>query len=136
MNYGAYPAQYSHSVTSAPVDLAIDNNASWMDAFQFGTPGDTTWNLDGMKFELDVQTNRYDDVPKLSLSTDNGRIITDDSAQRVIHFNVTPEDLQAGLAPGVYVYDLVMVDASNTRVPLMHGKLFVNQGVTYPPVGV
>ena len=82
---------------------------------------------------MDVQLNRYDAVPLLSLTTDNGRIIIDDSVQRVIHFNVAPEDIQAGLKPGAYVYDLVMVDASDTRVPLMHGALFVGQGVTYPP---
>ena len=125
----------AHSVTSARVDLRIDDNGTWQDAFQFGNPADATetWTLDGMKFELDVQLNRYDAVPLLSLSTDNGRIITDDAVQRVIHFNVTPDDLQAGLRPGAYVYDLVMVDASDTRVPLMHGSLFVSQGVTYPP---
>lgn len=126
----------AHSVTSARVDLQIDNNGTWMDAFQFGDPDDTTWSLDGMHFEVDVQLNRYDEVPLLSMSTENGRIIIDDSVQRVIHFDVTPADLQAALRPGIYVYDLVMVDASNVRTPLMHGYLKVGQGVTYPPSGV
>ena len=121
-----------HSVTSAHVDLRIDNNGTWMDAFQFGTPDDTSWTLVGQKFELDVQRNPYDLVPALHLDTDTNRIIIDDAVQRVIHFNVAPADLQANLTPGSYVYDLVMVDASNTRVPLMHGQLVVAQGVTYP----
>jgi hypothetical protein len=125
----------AHSITSARVDLRIDDNGTWMDAFQFGTPGDLSWTLDGQKFELDVQLNRYDAVPLLSLTTDNGRIIIDDAVQRVIHFNVTPEDIQAGLRPGCYVYDLVMVDASDTRVPLMHGSVSVVRGVTYPAGG-
>ena len=123
----------AHSVTSARVDLRIDNNGTWMDAFQFGEPDDTTWTLDGQTFELDVQLNPYDTVPLLSLTTGNGRILVDDLVQRVIHFNVDPEDLQSSLRPGKYVYDLVMVDGSNVRVPLMHGYLFVTQGVTYPP---
>jgi hypothetical protein len=123
----------AHSVTSARVDLRIDNNGTWMDAFQFGEPEDTTWTLEGQAFELDVQLNPYDTVPLLSLSTDNGRIIVDDVVQRVIHFNVTPAILQTNLRPGTYVYDLVMVDMSDVRVPLMHGCLIVTQGVTYPP---
>jgi hypothetical protein len=123
----------AHSVTSARVDLRIDNNGTWMDAFQFGEPDDTTWTLTGQTFELDVQLNPYDTVPLLSLTTANGRIFVDDVVQRVIHFKVDPADIQASLNPGAYVYDLVMVDGSNVRVPLMHGSLLVQQGVTYPP---
>ena len=121
-----------HSVTSAHVDLRIDNNSTWMDAFQFGEPIDTTWTLDGQSFELDVQRNPYDLVPLLHLDTTGGRIVVDDTVQRVIHFNVAPADIQTSLSPGSYVYDLVMVSGSDVRVPLMHGQLFVNQGVTYP----
>lgn len=128
--YGKWPA---HSVTSARVDLSIDNNGTWSDAFQFGDQSDTSWTLAGCSFEADVQVNPYDTVPELSLTTANGRIIVDDVAQRVIHFSVSPDDLQASLTPGVYVYDLVMVDALFVRTPLMHGSLLVTQGVTYPP---
>lgn len=126
------PDWCTHSVTSAHEDLKIDNNGTWMDAFQFGTPDDTTWTLTGQTFELDVQRNPYDPVPALSLSSANGRIMVDDVIQRVIHFNVPPDVLQASLTPGKYVYDLVMVDASDVRVPLMHGVLKVAQGITYP----
>src|SRR5262245_43394581 len=124
--------KYSHSVTSAPVDLAVDNNGSWSDAFQFGDPDDTTWTLSGCTFELDVQRNAYDAVPLLSLSTGNGRIVTADVTKRVIYFDVDAADLQAALTPGVYVYDLVMIDAYGVRTPFMHGYLEVAQGVTYP----
>jgi hypothetical protein len=103
-----------------------------MDAFQFGEPNDTTWTLTGQSFELDVQRSPYDVVPLLHLDMTGGRIVVDDAIQRVIHFNVTPADIQASLTPGAYVYDLVMVNGSNVRVPLMHGQLFVAQGVTYP----
>jgi hypothetical protein len=122
-----------HSTTSARVDLAIDNNGTWMDAFQFGTPDDFTWTLDNQDFECDVQLTAFDAVPLLRTSTMNGDIIIDDVIQRVIHFNVNPDVLQAALSPGCYVYDLVMVDkTSMARVPLMHGTLEVSQGVTYP----
>ena len=123
-----------HSVTSAHVDLQIDNNATWMDAFQFGQPGDLTWTLTGQNFEMDVQTTRYDPTPLLSLKSIAGTIIIDDVIQRVIHLNVDPLAIQAALKPGVYVYDLVMLDGSvpPIRVPLMHGEVEVCQGVTYP----
>jgi hypothetical protein len=122
-----------HSVTLAPVNLAIDNNGTWSDAFQFGDLDDTSWTLTGCTFELDVQRNAYDLVPLLHLASDNGRILIDDVVQRVIHFDVTAVDLQASLQPGTYVYDLVMIDALGVRVPLMGGVLEVSQGVTYPP---
>lgn len=124
----------NHSVTSAHVDLQIDNNGTWQDAFQFGEPLDTTWTLTGQTFSMDVQLSAYDTVPLLHMSSATGQIIIDDVIQRVIHFNVAPTVLQTSLTPGSYVYDLVMLDGSTPpiRVPLMHGALFVNQGITYP----
>jgi hypothetical protein len=131
----ACSAWTAHSVTSARVDLRIDDNATWMDAFQFGEPDDTTWTLNGQMFELDVQRTPYDAVPLLHMDTAGGRIIIDDSVQRVIHFNVDPTDIQASLSPGTYVYDLVMLDGSSpaVRVALMHGYLTVSRGITFPP---
>lgn len=123
-----------HSSTSARVDIAIDNNGTWSDAFQFGEPTDTTWDLTDQTFELDVKLNRYSSTALLQLTTGNGKIVTDDVVQRVIHFNVSAADIQAALNPGRYVYDLIMLNGSSpaVRVPLMHGDLIVTQGVTYP----
>jgi len=120
-----------HSTTSAKVDMAIDNNGTWSDAFQFGDPDDFTWTLTGMTFEMDVQRNPYDVNPLLTLTTGNSRIVVDDIVQRVIHLSVPAVDIQAHLTPGTYVYDLVMVDALGVRTPLMHGAVTVTQGVTY-----
>lgn len=124
-----------HSVTSAHVDMRIDDNSTWMDAFQFGEPDDTTWTLASQGFELDVQLTPYDSVPLLHLDMVGGRIIVDDIVQRVIHFNVSPTDIQASLKPGTYVYDLVMLNNStpSIRVALMHGQLIVTRGITFPP---
>jgi hypothetical protein len=123
-----------HSVTAARADLQFANNTTWMDAFQFGTLGDTTWTLAGQTFSMDIQINPYDTTPMLQLNTANGRIVVDDIVQRVLHFNVTPTDIQANLRPGIYVYDLVMVDTAipPSRVSLMYGTVEVIQGVTYP----
>lgn len=123
---------YGHSVTSAHVDLAIDNNATWQDAFQFGTPEDTTWTLTGQTFKMNVQLTYYDAAPLLTLSSAAGTIIVDDPIQRVIHFNVPDTQIEPALNPGQYVYDLVMTDSSTPgiRTGLMHGSVCVSQGVT------
>jgi hypothetical protein len=120
-----------HSVTSAHVDLAIDNNGTWSDAFQFGDDDDRTWTLNGQSFALDVQLNYFDAVPKLSITSGAGEIVIADPIQRVVYFNVPPASIQASLKPGMYVYDLIMIDgATSVRVPLMHGTVEVTQGVT------
>jgi hypothetical protein len=123
-----------HSITSAHWDMAIDNNGTWQNAYQFGKPDDFTWTLNGMSFAMDVQRTYYDTTPLLSLRSSAGKIVVDDPAQRVIHLNVPPDEVQAALRPGVYVYDLVMYDGSSPpiRTPLMHGTVMVSQGVTYP----
>lgn len=117
-------------VTSAHVNLQIDNNGTWQDGFQFGKPGDISWTLAGQSFSLEVQRNRYDTVPLLSMSTTDGKIIVDDIVQRVIHFNVDPVEIKATLSPGTYVYDLLMLSDTGIYTPLMHGNLQVCQGVT------
>jgi hypothetical protein len=123
----------ARSSTTAIENITISNNGTWADAYQFGKPDDTTWNFDGCSFETDVQRNAYDQVPLLSCSTANGRIIVYDSIQRVLGFNVAPDAIQAALPPGIFVYDLVMITPANVRWPLMKGELRVVQGVTYPP---
>lgn len=124
-----------HSSTTAKLDWTFSNNGTWTDAVQFGAPEGYEWNFEGYTFEMDIQRNPYDAMPLLQLSTANGRIVVDDPYQRVLHFNVAPDDIQANLRPGIYVYDLVIVDGSNPsiRTPLLYGTLEVTQGVTYQP---
>ena len=131
MNNGCSKCEAGHSVTSAHVDLAIDNNGTWSDAFQFGETEDLTWTLNNQSFSLDVQLNYYDPVPKLSVTSADGEIIIADPIQRVIYLNIPPYAIQAALQPGMYVYDLVMIDGvTGVHVPLMHGTVEVAQGVT------
>jgi len=123
----------SQSATSAEVNIVIGNGATWQDAFQFGQPGDFTWQLT-FNWECEIKLDRYQTTPLLNPSTVNGQIIVDDINQRVIHFNVGPAIIQAALQPGIYVYDLIMFDNSTPaiRTVLMHGKLKVVQGVSQP----
>lgn len=119
-------------VTRATVNLCIDNNATWTDAFQFDDPATLTWSFTGQHFRVDVKGSKDDPAPLLTLTDANGRIVVDDVTQRVLHFNVDEAALSAALLPGTYVYELVMFDNSvpAVRIPLMGGTVTVNQGVT------
>lgn len=118
--------------TAATVDLFQPNNATWLDAFQFGTPGDTSWNFVGQNFIMEVKGGA--DVPTalLTLQTSDGTIVVDDTVNRILHFNVPDATIQADLPPGCYVYDLVMFDNSvpPVRTVLMAGRVRITQGVT------
>ncbi len=119
--------------TVAKLDLEIQDNATWQDAFQLGTDGDTSWDLVGEHFVMDVKGARDEPDPLMTLSTDNGRIVIDDTTLRVIHFNVVDVDIQADIpASEEYVYDLVMYNNASPprRVALMGGKVRVCKGVT------
>ncbi len=121
--------------TAARVDMAISNNATWEDAFQFGTAGDTSWSFSGQSFAMDVKGTRDSPTALLALHTDAGTIVVDDVVQRVLHFNVDDSAILSALSVTdncePYVYDLVMIDDSdNSRVVLMSGKVYVEQGVT------
>jgi|SRR5215468_7624270 len=123
----------SQSATSAETNIVIGNGTTWQDAFQFGQPGDFTWQLNP-NWEMEIKLDRYQQTPLLNPSTANGQIIVDDINQRVIHLNVSPAIIQAALQPGVYVFDLIMFDTSipPIRTVLMHGSLKVIQGVSQP----
>lgn len=118
--------------TSAHVNIFASNNATLQDAFQFGTVGDTSWDLVGQHFIMEIKASRDDDDPLFTLTSDASEIIIDDTAQRVIHLNVTDDALKAALPVNDYVYDLIMYDESTPpiRVQLMHGKFVLGQGVT------
>jgi hypothetical protein len=129
---------YEHDVapSSAYVDIVTQNNCSFVDAFQFDPPvngiTDSTWNLTGQNFRLDVKANKLQTAPLLSLTSAAGQIIVDDAVNRILHFNVPESVISAALIPGRYVYDFIMFDGSTppVRVPLMHGEFVVREGIT------
>lgn len=120
------------AVTAAKVDMVINNNATWIDAFIFGTAGDTTWNFNGQNFRMDIKGNKDQTTFLLSLLSSNGTIVVDDPIQRVLHLNVTDTVVAAAMVPGEYQYDFIMFDNSvpPVRVPLMQGEVKVRQGIT------
>jgi hypothetical protein len=120
------------AVTAARVDMVILNNATWIDAFQFGTVGDTSWNFNGQSFRMDIKGNNDQVTFLLSLTSGAGTIVVDDPIARILHLNVQDTVVAAALLPGEYQYDFVMIDGSvpPVRVPLMQGEVKVKQGIT------
>lgn len=118
--------------TSAIVNIATQDNVTLQDAFQFGTPGDTSWSLTGMAFTMEVKASRDDITPLIELTSGAGQIIIDDVVQRVVHLNVPDTAIQASLPVATYVYDFIMYDTSvpPIRTVLMQGRLYVSKGVT------
>lgn len=118
--------------TAALVDITIPNNATWSDAFMFGVVGDTSWDLTGQAFKLEVKASHNDITPLATFTSAGGTIVVDDLVQRVIHMNVPDTTIVTDLPVGQYVYDLIMFDGSSPaiRVQLMTGHIFVRQGVT------
>ena len=116
--------------TVARVDFEIYNNATWQDAIQFGTPGDTTWSLTGQSFRCDIKADKLGSA-LLSLTSGAGQIVVDDVVQRIVNFNVSEATLGA-LIVGEYYYDFVMQDTSSPpiRVILMNGHLKVLLGIS------
>jgi hypothetical protein len=134
---------WPHNVgpSSAHVDLDVANNETMFQAFQFdpwpsgftGATGVTgpQWNFDNKNFRLDIKPN-HEQAVLLSLTSVAGEIVVDDSAFRILHFNVPDTVLSAALIPGRYIYDFIMYDNSvpPVRVQLMHGHFDVTDGVT------
>jgi len=119
-------------VTSARVDLTIQDNATFEDAFQFGTPGDTTWSFTGQTFRMDIKASFDDAVALASYTSGAGQIVVDDAVNRILHMNVPEATIQAALPPAEYQYELMMIDGSTPaiRVPLMHGEITITHGIT------
>lgn len=118
--------------TSAYINIFASDNVTLQDAFQFGTPGDTSWDLVGQSFIMEVKASRDDVAPLLTLTSAGGSIVIDSTSLRVIHLNLSEAALQAALPVGTYVYDLVMFDGSAPpiRVQLMQGRFCLSKGVT------
>lgn len=120
------------AITCAIVDIVNQDNQTIQDAFQFGTPGDTSWSLTGMSFKMEVKASRDDTAPLVTWTSGAGQIVVDDVVQRALHLNVPDTVVQASLPPAEYVYDFIMLDGSTpaVRTPLMQGRFIIRRGVT------
>lgn len=126
---------HKRPASSAHMDLVAARNATFGDAIQFDppVPGVTgpAWSFSGQKFRMDVAPN-YEQASLVSFTSDDGEIVVDDNAQRILHFNVPESTIQAALIPGEYVYDLIMYDTASPprRIQIAHGRFIVTDGIT------
>jgi len=121
--------------TAAVVDMAVPNNATWQDAFQFSQDSAAPWDFTGQKFIMEIKGNPNDTTVLLELTSDAGEIVVDSSAERVLHINVPYTAIQAALKVGEYFYDFIMYDTGTpvVRVQLMRGTVTIDQGITGEP---
>lgn len=118
--------------TSARVKIIIPNNATMQEAYQFDLESVTSWNFASKKFRMDIKGNHEQLTPFLSITSDAGQIIVDDTAKRVLHFLVPDTVFQAAMPPGRYVYDFIMatLDVPPIRTQLMYGDFILGDGIT------
>lgn len=123
-----------HSRPLTRVDMEIDNNLWWTDAWQFGDPLDQTWTLNGRNFYLSVKKHVDDATPLLTCTDTAGQIVVQDATLRVLAMLVPDGTIRNALPPGRYDYDLIMVLIATGQVDgLMYGSLEVKQGITMGP---
>lgn len=109
--------------TSANVNITVAKNTTFSDALQFGDADDTTWSFVNKTFHMGLKGNIEQDDEVLVFTSAASEIVVDDTALRILHFNVPPATLLAALVPGEYVYDLIMTDTDTAVVTqLMHGE--------------
>lgn len=109
--------------TSAHVNITVAKNTTFSDAMQFGDEDDDTWNFENKTFRMALKGNLEQDDEVIAFTTAASEIVVDDTALRVLHFNVLPATLAAALIPGnYYFYTLLMSDTVTAVVTqLMHG---------------
>jgi hypothetical protein len=83
-------------------------------------------NLTGYTGQMSIKTPKGSLI--LSLTTSNGRITLGGTAG-TITLTIADTDT-AALAPGQYVYDLLLTSAANVATRLLEGSFFISQAVT------
>jgi len=123
--------------TVSIVNLAVLNNAWFLQSFRFGTTGDLSWSFAHQEFLCDWKLDPTSALPDLALSSVAvpATIVVDDPIARILHFEVNDEvfdSMTAAPDPGIpYNYDLLMVDlTTGVRIALMRGLIYLVQGIT------
>ena len=119
--------------TAACVNIYIQDNATFQDAWQFNPPTGGTLDFTGNTFEMGVKASRDDTATLVTFLSSSGQIVVrSNTAPAVLNMNVPDTIVQTDLPAAEYDYDLIMLDGSSPaiRTPLMYGKLFVKHGVT------
>jgi hypothetical protein len=117
--------------SSAHANFTVAKNTTFSDAIQFGEDGDTSWSFTNKTFRMGIKGNFEQSPEVIAFTSAAGEIVVADAAERVLYFNVPPATLQAVLVPGVYLYDLRMIDTDTAvRTQLLHGEFIFVDAVT------
>jgi hypothetical protein len=120
--------------TAACLDIFINDNATFQDAWQFNPPvGVTSLDFTGNSFEMSVKASRDDVAPLVTFTSAGGQIVLALATPNpVVNMYVVDTVIQTDLPAAEYDYDLVMLDTSTPpiRTILLQGKIFVKHGVT------
>lgn len=114
---------------AAAQDLVIDQFATFRTSFRWQTKGSgTPVNLTGYSAAMQIRTKPDAATALVSLSSPSNGITIEGTAGRVnIEISST---VTATLAPGRYVYDLVLTDLNSKKKRLIEGVVRVDAGVT------
>lgn len=117
--------------SSANVKIVTADNATFQESYQFDDEDNTDWSFVGKTFRMDIKANHDAASYLLSFTSGASEIVVDDTALRILHFNVAETQFDPDvIPPGEYSYDLIMTDGSGVRTPLMHGVFVLTNGIT------
>jgi hypothetical protein len=112
------------------VDLLVRKNSDFRAELQVSDENGTLIDFTGATLLMDVRNGKRGPVV-LSLSTDNGMLVTPSVADPSVDPNVRIEIAWSALAVkvGTYGYDVVMV-TGDYRTPLWTGQMMIKDGDT------
>ena len=119
--------------TAACVDIYINDNATFQDAWQYNPPAGATLDFTGNSFEMSVKASSDDVAPLVTFTSAGGQIVLRSATNpAVLNMNVVDTVIQTSLPAAEYAYDLIMLDTSvpPIRTLLQQGHIFVKHGVT------
>lgn len=109
-------------------NICIDQGSDYNTPFFLADDSGAPLNLLGVTAVMQIRRAYDDPEPVLTLTTADGSLSVDG-----LNGTVTPhigEDATAALTPGVYVYDLKLLETNGRTVRPRQGYVTVNQQVT------
>lgn len=115
---------------AATTDLVIDQFATFKTAFRWQTKGTgTPVNLTGYSAQMQIRRTPADATALVSLTSAANGGITIEGTEGRVNIEISAATT-SNLAPGRYVYDLVLTDLSSKKKRLVEGVVIVDAGVT------
>jgi len=115
---------------AASTDLVIDQFSTFRTSFRWETKSTgAAVNLTGYSAAMQIRRTPADATALISLTTAAGGGLTIEGTAGRVRVEITPAKSSA-LAPGKYVYDLVLTDLQSKKKRLIEGVVRLDAGVT------